>query len=45
MKRKNIDNQIEQIENDFITNFTISNKREKADILFYNNLWAIFFYE
>jgi hypothetical protein len=37
MKRKNNDNKIKQIENDFITNFTISNKREKADILFDNN--------
>ncbi|SFV65884.1 hypothetical protein MNB_SV-12-839 [hydrothermal vent metagenome] len=33
-KRQNSDNQIEKIENDFITNFIISNKREKADILF-----------
>jgi hypothetical protein len=36
-KRQNSDNQIEQIENDFITNFTISNKREKADIVFDND--------
>ncbi len=36
-KRQNSDNQIEQIENDFITNFTISNKREKADIIFDND--------
>jgi len=37
IKRKNSDNQIKQIENDFITNFTISNKREKADIIFEND--------
>ncbi len=36
-KRQNSDNQIKQIENDFITNFTISNKREKADIIFDND--------
>jgi len=34
IKRQNRDNKIEQIENDFITNFTTSNKREKADIIF-----------
>jgi len=34
LKRKNINNKIEQIENSFITNFTVSNKREKADIIF-----------
>jgi len=33
-KRQNSDNKIDKIENDFITNFTISNKREKADIIF-----------
>lgn len=33
-KRENKDIQINNIENDFITNFTISNKREKADIIF-----------
>ncbi len=33
-KRENKDIKIENIENDFITNFTISNKREKADIVF-----------
>ncbi len=36
-KRKNNDIQIDKIENDFITNFTISNKREKADIIFDND--------
>ncbi len=36
-KRQNSDIQIEKIENDFITNFIISNKREKADIIFNNN--------
>ncbi len=33
-KRENKDIKIEKIENDFITHFTISNKREKADIVF-----------
>jgi len=33
-KRQNSDNKIKLIENDFITNFTTSNKREKADIIF-----------
>lgn len=37
LKRENKDIKITQIENDFITNFTISNKREKADIVFANN--------
>lgn len=34
VKRKNSDNKIEEIENSFITNFTTSNRREKADIIF-----------
>lgn len=34
LKRENKDIKISQIENDFITNFTISNKREKVDIVF-----------
>lgn len=37
LKRENKDIKIAQIENDFITNFTISNKREKADIVFAND--------
>lgn len=36
-KRENKDFKINNIENDFITNFTVSNKREKADILFADN--------
>lgn len=36
-KRDNKSINIEMIENDFITNFTVSNKREKADILFADN--------
>lgn len=36
-KRENKDFKIDNIENDFITNFTVSNKREKADILFTDN--------
>jgi len=36
-KRQNSDIKIEKIENDFITNFTVSNKREKADIIFDEN--------
>ncbi len=34
IQRRNDSIAIPQIENDFITNFTISNKREKADIIF-----------
>lgn len=37
LKRENKDINIDPIENDFITNFTISNKREKADIVFSND--------
>lgn len=37
VKRENKEVKIENIENDFITNFTISNKREKADIVFNDN--------
>lgn len=37
IKRDNKSINIEMIENDFITNFTVSNKREKADILFADN--------
>jgi len=37
LKRKNSDYKIDIIENGFITNFTISNKREKADIVFSDN--------
>ena len=33
-KRENKDFKIDNIENDFITNFTVLNKREKADIVF-----------
>jgi len=36
-KRQNSNIKIKKIENDFITNFTISNKREKADIIFDKN--------
>lgn len=36
-KRENKDFKIDNIENDFITNFTVSNKREKADIVFTHN--------
>lgn len=37
VKRENKNIKISIIENDFITNFTISNKREKADIIFNDN--------
>lgn len=37
IERRNNNINIPQIENDFITNFTISNKREKADIIFKGN--------
>jgi len=37
IQRRNDSITIPQIENDFITNFTISNKREKADIIFEDN--------
>lgn len=37
IKRTNDAIEINTIENDYITNFTISNKREKADIIFSNN--------
>jgi len=36
-KRENKYIKINTIENDFITNFIVSNKREKADIVFINN--------
>jgi hypothetical protein len=37
IQRRNDSITIPQIENDFITNFAISNKREKADIIFEND--------
>ena len=37
IKRTNDAIEIDTIENDYITNFTISNKREKADIIFSDN--------